>query len=136
MNAKARILVIDDDELVLATIKTVLTRARYDVALAAGGDEGIAQLLHKHFDLVLCDIAMPEKDGLATLRALKAVAPTIPFVMMASGPPDNATIDASLDYLGTALATGGARVIEKPFCGSNLVALIYDYLAYRSIRIH
>ena len=44
MNAKARILVIDDDELVLATIRIMLTRARYDVALAASGDDGIAQL--------------------------------------------------------------------------------------------
>ena len=137
MQAKARILVIDDDELVLATIKTMLTRARYDVALAASGDEGIAQLLHKHFDLVLCDIVMPQKDGLATLRGLKALAPTIPVVMMASGPAGETTIDESnLGYLGATLALGGARVIEKPFRGSNLVAVIYDCLAYRSIQIH
>jgi CheY-like chemotaxis protein len=137
MDAKARILVIDDDELVLATIKTMLTRAHYDVALAASGDEGIAQLLHKHFDLVLCDVVMPGKDGPATLRSLKAIAPTIPVVMMASGPANEVAIEETgLDYLGATLALGGARVIEKPFHGSELVAVIYGCLAYRSIRIH
>ncbi len=137
MSAKARILIIDDDELVLATIKTMLTRARYDVALAASGDDGIAQLLQGSFDLVLCDVAMPEKDGLATLRSLKAIAPTVPVIMMASGPAEETAIDEiGLDYLGATLALGGARVIEKPFLGSNLVALIYDCLAHRSAQIH
>ena len=69
MNTKPRILVIVDDEYALAGINLVLTRARYNVDLAASGDDGIAQLLHKQFDLVVCDVAMPEKDGLATLRA-------------------------------------------------------------------
>jgi CheY-like chemotaxis protein len=137
MDAKARILVIDDDELVLATIKTMLTRARYEVALATSCDDGLAELLRGAFDLVLCDIAMPEKDGLAALRGLKALAPTIPVVMMASAPAYETAVDETgLDYLDATLALGGARVIEKPFLGSQLVALIYDYLAHRSARIH
>jgi len=136
MNAKARILVIDDDELVLATIRIMLTRARYDVALAASGDDGIAQLFHRHIDLVLCDIATAEKDDHYTLRGLKALAPATPVIMMTSGPADARMIDRrGLDRRGVTLAVG-ARMIEKPFLGSNLVALIYDCLAHRSTRIH
>lgn len=136
MNDKANILVIDDDELVLATIGTMLTRARYDVTLAANGDDGIAQLYHQHVDLVLCDIAMAEKDDLYTLRGLKALAPATPVIMMMSRPAEDRTIDRlGLDYLGATLAIG-ARVIEKPFLGSDLVALVYDCLAHRSTRVH
>jgi CheY-like chemotaxis protein len=136
MNAKAKILVIDDDELVLATIKSILMRARYDVALASDGNEGIAHLLHGHFDLVLCDMVMPEEDGLDTLIGLKALAPAIPVIMMASGPTSQGAFDETgLGYLGTALAVGAA-VIEKPFCGASLVAKIYDCLVHRSAHIH
>ena len=72
MSSKPRILVIDDDESALATINAVLTRARYNVALAESGADGIAQLLSKEFDLVVCDVAMPERNGFATLRAKSA----------------------------------------------------------------
>ena len=74
MHTKIRVLVIDDDELALAAIKSVLTRARYDVAVAHSGDEGMAQLLRESFDVVVCNIVTPEKRGLTTLRSLKALA--------------------------------------------------------------
>jgi CheY-like chemotaxis protein len=137
MSSKPRILVIDDDESARATIDAVLTRARYNVALAESGDEGIAQLQSKEFDLVVCDVAMPEKDGFATLRILKAIAPTVPVVMMAGDSADGfAFADDDLDYFETTLARGDAEIIAKPLLGSNLVALIYDCLAHRSAEIH
>ena len=115
----------------------MLTRARYNVDLAASGDDGIAQLLRKQFDLVVCDVAMPEKDGLATLRSLKAIAPTIPVVMLASDSGDDIAFDkADLEHFETTLVLGGARIIAKPLSGTSLVALIYDYLAHRSTSIH
>jgi len=137
MSSEPRILVIDDDETALATINAVLTRARYNVALAESGDDGIAQLLSKEFDLVVCDVAMPEKDGFATLRILKAIAPTVPVVMMAGDSADGfAFADDDLEYFETTLARGDAEIIAKPLSGSNLVALIYDCLAHRSAGIH
>jgi CheY-like chemotaxis protein len=137
VSTKPRILVIDDDESALATINAVLTQARYNVALADSGDDGIRQLLSKQFDLVMCDVAMPEKDGFATLRILKAIAPTVPVVMMAGDSADGfAFADANLEYFETTLARGDAEIITKPLSGSNLVALIYDCLAHRSAEIH
>jgi CheY-like chemotaxis protein len=137
VSSKPRILVIDDDESALATINAVLTRARYSVALADSGDAGIAQLLSKQFDLVVCDVAMPEKDGFATLRILKAIAPRVPVVMMAGDSADGfAFADDDLEYFETTLARGDAEIIAKPLSGSNLVALIYDCLAHRSAEIH
>jgi DNA-binding NtrC family response regulator len=136
MNQKAKILVIDDDELVLATVRTMLMRARYDVALASSGHDGITQLLGGRFDLVLCDIVMAAKDGLSTLRGLKAVGPAVPVIMMVGGTVDEGAVrESGMDYLGATLAIG-AGVIEKPFHGSNLVALVYDCLAHRSVSMH
>lgn len=86
---------------------------------------------------MVCDVAMPEKDGFATLRVLEAIAPRVPVVMMAGDSADGfAFADDDLEYFETTLARGDAEIIAKPLLGSNLVALIYDCLAHRSAEIH
>lgn len=137
MHTKIRVLVIDPDELVLAAIKIILTRARYDVAVAHNRVEGLAQLLHESFDVVVCNIGRPEKNSLTTLRGLKALAPTTPVVMIASSPITETAIDkSSFDYLSATIEIDGAKVIEKPFNGPDLVAMIYGCVAQRSARVH
>lgn len=135
MRANSRILVIDGDERMLAAIRHLLVGARYDVAIAASGDDGLAELLGGHVDLVLCDGATAEKNHPSTLRGLKAIAPAVPLIVMGNGPADGGILSADIDDAGAALAVD-ARVIEKPFRGSNLVALIYDCLAHRSVSVH
>ena len=130
MHTKIRVLVINDDELALTAIKRMLTRARYDVAVAHSGGEGFAHLLNGSFDVAVCSC-------LATLRGVKALAPTLPVVMVMTSPITEAAIDEScFDYLGATLELDGAKVIEKPFDGSELVALIYGCVAHRSAAIH
>jgi CheY-like chemotaxis protein len=64
----ARILVIEDDELVRSTIKRILEPAGHAVSTAVDGDDGIRQFRAEPADLVLCDIFMPNKTGIATLK--------------------------------------------------------------------
>jgi CheY-like chemotaxis protein len=64
-------------------------------------------------DLVLCDLVMPARDGLATLRGLRALAPTMPVIMMASGPADEGYLGKHrMKGLGIALA---AALSQNPF---------------------
>ena len=71
LSEKGAILVIDDDLLVLKTLKRVLEKDGYFVDLARDGYEGILKAKAGFFHLILCDIRMPGLDGLMTLQHIK-----------------------------------------------------------------
>jgi CheY-like chemotaxis protein len=66
--AMARILVIDDYEPFRASVKDLLEASGYDVTVAVDGEDGIRQFQLQPFDLVLCDLFMPKKEGMETIR--------------------------------------------------------------------
>lgn len=68
---KAYILVIDDDPLLLKTLKKLLEREGYLVDTAKDGREGITKAKSGFFHLVLCDIRMPGLDGLMTIQHIQ-----------------------------------------------------------------
>lgn len=70
-NSKGRILVIDDDALVLRTLSRLLEKNGYTVEMTNNGREGIEKAAVRRFDLIICDIRMPEIDGFATIRTIK-----------------------------------------------------------------
>src|SRR5215471_13095472 len=82
----ARILVIDDDSLVRATARAILESAGHAVTSAADGNLGLNQCIKEPFDLVLCDIFMPNKDGIETIRQLRRSCPGLPIIAMSGGP--------------------------------------------------
>jgi CheY-like chemotaxis protein len=61
--AKARVLVVDDDEEVLAVVTKALAAAGVDVDTAESGRRALNRLVREDFDLILCDVRMPEFDG-------------------------------------------------------------------------
>ena len=68
---KAYILVIDDDPLLTQTLEKVLRKEGYLVDIAHNGHEGILKAKSGYFHLVLCDIRMPELDGLMTIEHIQ-----------------------------------------------------------------
>ena len=102
-----RLLVIDDEENMRHMLQSVLGRLGYAVRTAANGREGLAALAAEPFDTVLCDIRMPEMDGLAFLRRAgeQGVGATI-IMMSAYG-----TTDTALQ----AMQLGAYDYISKPF---------------------
>src|SRR6267378_6795934 len=81
----ARILVMDDDELLRGALRVALEAAGYEVVEAANGDEGLRLQREQGADLVLVDIFMPERDGLEVIRALRAETPQTKIVAMSGG---------------------------------------------------
>ena len=126
----ARILLIDDEELVRETIKLQLEIDGHEVTVAANGREGLKLFESAAFDLVITDILMPEVEGIETLRKLQQMSPSIRIVAMTGGPKMPLGINAVVepDYLKMAKALGASRTIHKPFTGEQLRLLVRDCL--------
>jgi CheY-like chemotaxis protein len=82
-----RILIVDDDPLILKALRMVLESDRHHVTIACGGAAGIAALEAAHgaaqpFDVVMTDLHMPGIEGHAVARAVKAIAPATAVVLM------------------------------------------------------
>jgi CheY-like chemotaxis protein len=82
--ADARILVVDDDDILRGVNEAVLSLAGYGTGGAADGEEALAMLAIGDFDLVLTDCNMPRLDGMGLVRAMRAAGNRTP-IMMVSG---------------------------------------------------
>ena len=104
---KQRLLVIDDEDNMRHMLSSMLTRLGYMVETAANGQLGLDALAQQSFDVVLCDIRMPEMDGMEFLRLVgeKGIATTI-IMMSAYG-----SVETALE----AMRQGAYDYISKPF---------------------
>lgn len=85
---KCVVLVVDDESLVHDFVAVLLTRNGYRVLTAADGQEGVELFgRKKSIALVVTDIVMPRKDGIALIRELRAVKPELPVVVISGHLP-------------------------------------------------
>ena len=82
MSAKAHLLIIDDDQNTLASLARAFRLAGYEATVADRATRALSLLERQRFDLILSDVVMPGKDGLALLEDLRALGVTAPVVMM------------------------------------------------------
>jgi CheY-like chemotaxis protein len=123
-----RILVVDDDPMVGATIEVLLQRQGFDVTLADGGETGLAALEAQAFDVMLVGIFMPHMRGFESIRIFHERAPAIPLIAM-SGYAFASAASPSPDFLRMALELGAARCLRKPFTPDALLTTIRECLA-------
>src|SRR6476620_4796105 len=123
-----RILVVDDDPMVGATIEVLLQRQGFDVTLTDGGETGLAALETQTFDVMLVDIFMPHMRGFESIRIFHERAPAVPLIAMSGYAFANLNSPAP-DFLRMALELGAARCLRKPFTPHALLAAINDCLA-------
>src|SRR5262245_16257398 len=107
----ARILVIDDDPEVRRTIRNVLEKDGYVVGEARDGAEGLVAFSRERPDLVLCDIFMPNMEGMETILGLRTLAPGVKVVAMSGGH----LAPGLTNYLPTAAHLGAVETLGKPF---------------------
>ncbi len=117
----AKILVIDDDPMMLELYQEVLTRAGHEVVLAENGTQGLARA-ERRPALIVVDLMMPNLNGYEFVRQLRAL----------DGHGKTPVIAASGLSTGEwALRAGADRFLAKPFRSPELIALIDELLAER-----
>lgn len=103
----ARILVVDDEQMLLDMVGDALTFAGYGVAVAGDGLTALSMVRNERPDLVILDVNMPEPDGFQVARSLRATHPDLPVLFL--------TARSGIDDLRTGFESGGDDYLTKPF---------------------
>lgn len=118
-NDVVRILVVDDDQQIRRSLQQLLSSQGYEVSLAENGEEALLLAQLKPPQLVILDLAMPEKGGLATCRELRQWSQA-PILVLSVHDTDNDKV-AALDL-------GADDYLTKPFSGEELLARVRAHL--------
>ncbi|NWF91953.1 MAG: sigma-54-dependent Fis family transcriptional regulator [Syntrophaceae bacterium] len=108
-----RVLIIDDEESFRHMLSVILQKENYEVEIASNGEEGLRKLTSSHFDQVLCDIRMPQMDGMEFLEEAKKVAAGVTIIMMSA----YGTIDTAIE----AMKLGAYDYVSKPFKPDEII---------------
>lgn len=107
MSEKGRILVVDDEPIVIKSCESILKAEGYSIESAINGRDAINILGNNNYDLVITDLKMPEIDGIDLIRWLRDSKPEIGVVVITGYP--------SQDTIKDALNLGIIDYLPKPF---------------------
>jgi two-component system response regulator RegX3 len=129
----AKILIVDDEEHVRASLKQVLERAGYEVAVAATGNEGLELMQREGADLVITDVIMPGIDGITTARKIRERFRNTRIIVISGGgksAPEPYEPDAisTRSYLASASSAGADRTLTKPFDRQEILRVVRSLL--------
>jgi CheY-like chemotaxis protein len=119
-----RILIVDDDPILRTAIGLMLEGTNFEIEEAADGRSALRILRARPADLILCDVFMPEKDGLEVLREVPREFAGIKVVAMSGGGAFHGTVN----LLPLAACLGAAGVLHKPFEQAELLKVIRQAL--------
>jgi DNA-binding NtrC family response regulator len=108
-----RVLTVDDEQVVVESIRRVLTEEGYEVATSTSPRAGLELLRKDSFDLLLLDIKMPEMDGIEVLKAAREISPETEVLIITG----YATIDTAVE----AIKLGAFDYLEKPVSPPQLL---------------
>jgi len=115
------VLIIDDEAEIRESLQTLLELEGYEVETASTGNEGLSRSGDRPFDLVLLDLALPDKNGLNVLAELHERDSQLPVIVItAYGTVDNAV---------KATQAGAANFIQKPWDNDKLLADVRTAIA-------
>ena len=119
----SKVLVVDDDPEIVTFLSTLLELEGIESSVATSAAAALEQLQQGAPDLVLLDIAMPDRDGIDLCRELKNDPRTaeVPVFVVSARP--------GKDVVERALAAGAEEFIRKPFENSELISRIRDRLS-------
>ena len=120
MDKQARILIVDDDETILATMKAILEDEGYIVDLASTGEEAIQLTMKKTYNLALLDIRLPDMEGVELLKLMRDSVPRTRKVMVTGYPSMQNAIDA--------LNKNADAYLLKPLDNEKLLNLVKEQL--------
>jgi CheY-like chemotaxis protein len=121
MASGARVLIIDDEPMVLETLKELLEFSGYSVSSASDGKKGIDTFLEERPEIVLTDMRMPHMPGCDVICALKRISPLTPVIAL-SGESDSEEL---------AMRSGASATIAKPIQDPDLLVATIERVAER-----
>lgn len=129
----AKILIVDDEEQVRASLKQVLERAGYEVTVAATGNEGLELMQRDGADLVITDVIMPGIDGITTAQTIREQYRNTRIIVISGGgraAPDPYEPDAisTQSYLASASKAGADHTLTKPFDREEILRVVRSLL--------
>ncbi len=126
MDTKGFILVIDDEEEIREGLELLLSSEGYHVTVAPDGDQGLATLQERPFDLLLLDVNLPGRNGLELLKEVKTRTPDLAVILI--------TAFGSIDMARAAFKSGAADYITKPWSNDELLAQVAQAVEGRRLR--
>ena len=115
-----KILVVDDDAIVVKSCKRILEAEGFEVITVPSADDALETVKKCDFDLLLIDVKMPKHDGLFLMREIKKYWPDIPIIVMSGYPTPETIADV--------LKLGATRFIPKPFRPDELTKSVRQVL--------
>jgi len=111
-----KILVVDDEDIVLDSCQAVLEEEDFEVMLVSSADDALEAMKDENITLLLIDVKMPKHDGMYLMNEIKRQWPQIPVIVM-SGYYTTKTIK-------DAIKMGAATFIAKPFEPEELIKAV------------
>jgi CheY-like chemotaxis protein len=123
---KGKVLVLDDERIVLESVSRILEEENYDVRTARSGDEAVDILKEGGFDVLITDLKMPGTSGLQAMEAMVDVDPDLSMIVVTA----YSTVDSAVQ----AMKLGAVDYIKKPFTPDQLTTLLDKVMEDRKGR--
>ena len=120
----ARILLVDDEPLVIQTLSDALTTKGHEVVTAADGLDGMAKFKAGEFDLVITDIIMPDKEGIEFIMELRRHSPSVKIIAISGGGRTG-----NVEFLKMATKLGAVAALKKPIRLAEFYSVLSRCLA-------
>ncbi|HUL36730.1 MAG TPA: response regulator [Thermodesulfobacteriota bacterium] len=115
-----KILVVDDDAIVIKSCRRILEAEGFEVMTVPGADEALENVKRYDFDLLLMDVKMPKHDGIFLMREIKKNSPDMPIIVMSGYPTPETIADV--------FKLGATQFIPKPFRPDELAKVVRQVL--------
>jgi ATP-dependent Lon protease len=126
MSRKARVLVVDDEEIARKNLAHILTKEQYDVVVAADGEKAVKELESTEFDVVLTDLRMSGIDGMNILDRVRIKYPDTRVIMVTG----YATVPSAIE----AMQKGAFHYLAKPFKLDEVREAVKRALEQRTLK--
>jgi len=123
----AKILVVDDDNLIKDFLKESLSRQKHKVDLASSGEEALDKIKRGEYDIILSDIRMPKMSGMELLKATRKFSPEAKIMLM--------TAYGTIDNAVEAMKLGAFDYITKPFSADDIEIKIRKALEFKKLEL-
>jgi DNA-binding NtrC family response regulator len=118
--SKNRILIVDDDPHFLRVLQRILSNEQFAVTAISNPCDAIGLLRSGNFDLVICDLRMPDCDGLSILQAVRGSQNDLPVIIL--------TAYGEVDTYLEAMNAGATEYLNKPINSDDLVPVVRNCL--------